>query len=182
MKGKRITHIRSLIFKSAEEHATIRDVYEFRERLVDAELKNISRAMPNVYYFDDILQISNSIIDSVVKDTRKKILEKRGDSDMIRLVSELMFENCKLRKAANGNYFRFNRKLIAFLEYAEAINQGTLDRLERLKKSLVDDAFDSYTSPTTTPKKQAPPKRGFGLFNFFVGWQSPATLSTTDVD
>jgi hypothetical protein len=89
----------------AEEHATIRDVYEFRERLVDAELKNISRAMPNVYYFDDILQISNSIIDSVVKDTRKKILEKRGESDMVRLVSELMFENCKLRKTANGISF-----------------------------------------------------------------------------
>jgi len=137
--------------QKVEEHAVISLVYELRERLVDAEIKNITRSMPNVYYFEDILQISNSIIDSVMRDAKKKILDKR-DNDVTRIIAELVFEICRLRKSAN--------------DYAEAINQGTVDKLEKFRKYLVGDELPEPKEP----KKEEKKSWGIPLFDFFSGW------------
>jgi len=137
----------------AEDHSVISTVSELRDRLVDAEVKNITRSMPNVYYFEDIIQISNSIIDSVLRDAKKKILDRR-DTETTRAITELIFEICRLRKISN--------------DYAEAINQGTVDKLEKFRKYIVGDDFPSDSQAPKKEEKKA--WTSFPLFDFFSGW------------
>ena len=81
-----------------------------RERLVDAEIKNLGRTMRNVTSFNDLVEESNFLIDSVIKDMQKRVVDKKIENDNIRIIADLLIENCKLRKVAN--------------DYALAINQG----------------------------------------------------------
>jgi len=90
-------------------------VYSLRERLVDSEVKTLSRTMRNISKFEDYIFISNSIIDSVMKDVRRRVLSKNVDHDMKSLIADLILENCKLRKMSNS--------------YMEVINGPTVEKL-----------------------------------------------------
>eukprot|EP01114_Cavostelium_apophysatum_P007635 TRINITY_DN1977_c0_g3_i1.p1 TRINITY_DN1977_c0_g3~~TRINITY_DN1977_c0_g3_i1.p1 ORF type:complete len:748 (+),score=244.89 TRINITY_DN1977_c0_g3_i1:240-2483(+) len=137
----------------AEEHSFINLVVALRERLYDAELKNLTRTMRTVTTFADIVEESNVLIDSVLKELEKKV-DKKVENDNIKIISEVLIENCKLRKIAN--------------DYSEAINQGTLDKLEKFKKHWP-------TQGRLEAAAKAQPKKhrlwgNFPLFDFFTGW------------
>jgi len=138
----------------AEEHSFINLVYEMRERLVDAEIKNLARAMRTVTNFSELIDESNFLIDSVTKDMQKKVIDKKIENDNIKIISDLIIENCKLRKVAN--------------DYAFAINQGTLDKLEKFSK------YWPTQGSLQKNQKEAPKKNKiwsyFPLFDFFSGW------------
>jgi hypothetical protein len=138
----------------ADDYAFLSNVYEYRERLCDAEVKNLTRTMRNVNFFGDIIHISNTIIDSVIKDVKRKAAEREADNDMIRLAADLIQENCKLRKVAN--------------DYAEALNQGTIEKLDKFKKYWPSQG-------AMTPQKDASKSNSiwdrFPLFDFFGGWK-----------
>lgn len=138
----------------AEENEFIKLVYELRERLVDAEIKNLARAMRTVTNFSELVEESNFLIDSVLKDMQKKVIDKKHENDNIKITSDLIIENCKLRKIAN--------------DYASAINQGTIDKLEKFSK------YWPTQGSLQKNQKEAPKKNKiwsyFPLFDFFSGW------------
>lgn len=90
-----------------------------------------------------MLSVSNSIIDTVSTDIQKRVLENPSDNDLVQLLAAITFENCKLRKVSN--------------DYAEALNRGTLDKLEEWKKKFYEE------EPTLPP----PPKEKVTLWGFF---------------
>jgi len=137
----------------SDEHAFMTLVYEFRERLFDGEIKNLVRTMKTVTSFKDMIEVSNSIIDSVIKDIQKKVIEKKVDNENIKLISDLILENCKLRKIAN--------------DYTEAINQGTLDKLEKFKKFWPTAGKLADNAKKNTRKSRI--WNNFPLFDFFTG-------------
>lgn len=98
--------------------------------------------------------MSNSIIDSVIKDIQKKVVEKKVDNDNIRVISDLIQENCKLRKIAN--------------DYTEAINQGTIEKLEKFSKYWPTSGQLAENNKQTTKRNRI--WNSFPLFDFFTGW------------
>jgi len=138
----------------AEEHEFLSLVYEMREKLSEADLKNLSKTMKAALSFADVVMTSGNIIDSVAKNAAKTAQEKQND--MIKLVADLLIENCKLRKVSN--------------DYAEAINHGTVEKLDKIKKV--------WPQGPKTVKKGDPISDNhvsiwnhFDLFDFFSGWQ-----------
>lgn len=147
----------------AEENEFIKLVYELRERLVDAEIKNLARAMRTVTNFSELVEESNFLIDSVLKDMQKKVIDKKHENDNIKITSDLIIENCKLRKIAN--------------DYASAINQGTIDKLEKFSK------YWPTQGSLQKNQKEAPKKNKiwsyFPLFDFFSGTTSDSKDSVS---
>jgi len=139
----------------AEDHEFLSMIYEMRNKLCDSELKSLGKTMKSAASFGDIVAISKNIIDSVITDVKKKAQEK--ENDMIRLVSDLLLENCKLRKVAN--------------EYAESINQGTVDKLEKYKKLLPVQGQMTIKRGDSISDNHISIWNHFPLFDFFNGWQ-----------
>lgn len=129
-------------------------VYALRERLNDSEVKTMSRAMRNISKFEDYIFISNSIIDSVIKDVRRRVLNKNVDKDMKNLVADLLIEVCKLRKMGNS--------------YMEVINGPTVEKLGKF--------VDTYADSVGKDKKKS--WQTFPLFNFFSGWEQNKRASS----
>jgi len=126
-----------------EELQAIAIFTELRERLNGSEIRNLTRLMKTENFFFDLLSVSNSIIDTVSTDIQKRVLENPSDNDLVQLLAAITFENCKLRKVSN--------------DYAEALNRGTLDKLEEWKKKFYEE------EPTLPP----PPKEKVTLWGFF---------------
>jgi len=142
----------------SEEDTFLGIVHELRERLRDAEIKNLARTMRNVNFFNDLVLYSNCIIDTVLKDIQRKVIDDAlyENNNMIHLIADLILENCRLRKVAN--------------DYAEAINQGTIDKLNRFRKYWP-------TSGSMVPRDQVRIQQQnsfwnhLPLFDFFTGWR-----------
>jgi len=130
--------------KKAKGHEFIASVYELRERLFDAEIKNLNRAMRYMQSFEDILFNSQNIIESVEKDIRKKAADFDKETE-IGLIAELLVEICKLRKNSN--------------DYVEALNRTAVEKLERFNQVW----------PNVDKSKSL--RNHFPLFDFFNTWK-----------
>jgi len=139
----------------AEDHEFLSAVYDLRNRLSDSELRSLSRTMKN-NAFGDLVTVSRNIIDSVSKDVQKKAKDK--DNDMICLVSDIIVENCKLRNVAN--------------DYSEAINQGTVEKLEKYKKLWPVSGHMTVRKGDSISSDHIPIWGHFPLFDFFNGWKA----------
>lgn len=100
-----------------EEIEFFKFIDEVRKRLTHAEIKSLARAMRNVTNFSQLVDESNALIDSILRDLQRVI--ERTYNNNVTKISDLIIENCMLRKKLN--------------DYASAINQRTLDKLDKFK-------------------------------------------------
>ena len=122
-----------------DEKLFLDKVIDCRQRLEDSQLSVLSRRMREIMGFKDLIQISNTVIDSVVaqleRDLQRDLPEGRAT------ILEIVKTSAEIRKINN--------------DVSEGINQPTLDKLRQFDRDfraygpqVIDQQMQKEPSPT----------------------------------
>lgn len=119
-----------------DENRFLSLLVDLKQRLEDSQLSILSRRMREIVGFKDLIQISNTVIDSIIGHVDREIA--RGIRPGRKTILELVKESAQIRKVNN--------------DVAEGINQPTLDKLQQFNREY-NSAKDLQRA---SPKKPEP--------------------------
>jgi hypothetical protein len=120
-------------------------ISDLNQRMDDAQLGVLSRRMREMLGFKDLIQISNTVVESVIVHVESQLVAKAEGRDGRLMVLNLIREAAKVRKANN--------------DVAEGINQPTLDKLQQFNREY----HSGQRSPTplqNDPSRVRSPSQG----------------------
>ena len=138
-----------------EERFFIKALCELRNKLDDANLRIMNKAMKEVLTFYELIQLSDRLITSVTNEA-KDLLKTKGlrNPSLACLAIDLLLEICLLMHRCN--------------DFSVGINQPTIEKLEAFKKKFAArEAAAIHRQSRALPPQKPAKGGGGGFFSFF---------------